>query len=147
MDNERLMGNLADVERTSLEKIEVLNGHILQLNERKEQLMQNQNMASQNLEERLKDKYEVRQDLNQKRTKYTNEVSDKTNAKQALHQSICDLEKVIGDYSVEQRRLKTKQATLLTQAVELQADLEEMNLLTEEQVQRLQLLKAKVSAK
>ena len=39
MDNERLMGNLADVERTSLEKIEVLNGHILQLNERKEQLM------------------------------------------------------------------------------------------------------------
>ena len=147
MDNERLMGNLADVERTSLEKIEVLNGHILQLNERKEQLMQNQNMASQNLEERLKDKYEVRQDLNQKRTKYTNEVSDQTNAKQALHQSICDLEKVIGDYSVEQRRLKTKQATLLTQAVELQADLEEMNLLTEEQVQRLQLLKAKVSAK
>ena len=71
------------------------------------------------MEERLKDKYEVRQDLNQKRTKYTNEVSDQTNAKQALHQSICDLEKVIGDYSVEQRRLKTKQATLLTQAVEL----------------------------
>ena len=41
MDNEQLMKNLKHVETTSLEKIEVLNSHILQLNENKEQLMDN----------------------------------------------------------------------------------------------------------
>ena len=36
MDNERLIKNLAEVEEDSLAKIEVLNSHILQLNENKE---------------------------------------------------------------------------------------------------------------
>ena len=36
MDNDQLMKNLTEVERVSLDKIEVLNSHILQLNENKE---------------------------------------------------------------------------------------------------------------
>ena len=85
MDNEQLMRNLAEVEQTSLDKIEVLTSHILQLNENKEQLVENQHMASQNLEERLKEKYEVHNELQCKRNKYNREVTAQTNAKNALH--------------------------------------------------------------
>lgn len=128
------MKNLEQVEETSLEKIEVLNSHILQLNENKEQLMENQNAASHNLSERLDEKYEVRDELKCKLNKYNREVTAQNNAKNSLHQSICDLEKVVGDFDVEQRRLKTKQSSLLTQTIELESELVERNLLTEEQL-------------
>ena len=108
--------------------------------------MENQNSAAHNLEERLKEKYDIKEDLACKKNKYTREVTAQTNAKNSLHQSICDLEKVIGDFDVEQRRLKTKQSTLLTQTIELETELEERNLLSEEQIQKLLELKAKVSA-
>ena len=82
--------------------------------------MANQNAASQNLQERLDDKHEILNDLKCKRNKYNREVTAQTNAKNSLHQSICDLEKVVGDFDIEQRRLKTKQSSLLTQTIELE---------------------------
>ena len=39
-------------------------------------------------------------------------------ARNYLHESISDLEKVIGDLEVEQRRLMAKQSTVLTQIME-----------------------------
>ena len=54
------------------------------------------------------------------------------------------MEKVIGDFDIEQRRLKTKQATLLTQTMDLKYELELRNLLNEEQIQRMEDLRAKV---
>jgi len=49
-----------------------------------------------------------------------------------MHQRIVDLEKVIGDYETEQRRLQTKNETVLTQAMEMESDLRARGILSEE---------------
>lgn len=48
-------------------------------------------------------------DLNKQRK----ELTAQKNAEKSLKQSISDLEKVIGDFEMEQRRLVAKQSTLL----------------------------------
>jgi len=49
-----------------------------------------------------------------------------------LHERIVDLEKVIGDFDTEKRRLNTKNATLMTQSIELEAELAARGLMTPE---------------
>lgn len=119
--------------------------HIEQLHENKDQLLKNQNAATQNLKDRLDEKYDTKEELKCKLNKYTKEVTAQNNAKNSLHQSICDLEKVIGDFEVEQKRLKTKQTTLLSQTMNLETELVSRELINEEQLTRLEELKTKVS--
>lgn len=134
MDNFKLIKDLENVEKTSLDKIEILDSHKMQLVENKDQLEQNQTAASSNLQDRLQEKYDQGDTLKCKLNKYNKAVQAQINAKNSLHQSICDLEKVVGDFDVEQRRLKTMQSTLLTQTIELETELLQRNLLTEEQI-------------
>ena len=54
----------------------------------------------------------------------------------SLHQRIVDLEKVIGDFETEQRRIQTKNETVLTQTIEMEAELREKGMLTEDQINR-----------
>ena len=51
-----------------------------------------------NLEQRLEEKYEIREELKCKLNKIRKEAEAQVNAKNSLHQSIVDLEKVICDF-------------------------------------------------
>ena len=74
-----------------------------------------------------------------------NDITHMNTARNYLHESISDLEKVIGDLEIEQRRLVTKQSTVLTQIMESEYALKEKNMLNEEQTQKLEKLKKKVN--
>ena len=54
----------------------------------------------------------------------------------SLHQRIVDLEKVIGDFETEQRRLRVKNETVLTQTIEMETELLSKGLLSQEQIDR-----------
>ena len=54
-------------------------------------------------------------------------------ARNYLYESISDLEKVINDLELEQRRLTTKQKAVLTQIMDSEISLNEKNLLNEQQ--------------
>ena len=86
-------------------------------------LMENQNADKANLDQRLQEKYDKRDELKCKLNKYRKEVTAQNNAKSSLKTSISDLEKVVGDFSVEQSRLKMKQTKLLDETVELEQEL------------------------
>ena len=113
MSNWKLKDNLMEVQTITLEKLEMLNSHIEQLAENKEMLFERDNQEKEKLEQTLTEQYEEREKLKTKLDENKKEVGAQSNARNSLHQSICDLEKVIGDFDIEQRRLKTKQSTLL----------------------------------
>ena len=60
-------------------------------------------------------------------------VNAQVNAHKYLRQSIVDLEKVIDDFALEQKRLKTKHLALLQQTIELESELSDKELLSAEQ--------------
>lgn len=68
-------------------------------------------------------------DLNKQRK----ELTAQKNAEKSLKQSISDLDKVIGDFEMEQRRLVTKQSNLLTQTLDLEAELSDRGLIRTDQ--------------
>jgi len=66
-------------------------------------------------------------------------------ARNYLYESISDLEKVINDLELEQRRLTTKQKAVLTQIMDSEQMLHEKNLINEQQALKLEKLKQKVN--
>ena len=72
-------------------------------------------------------------------------ITNMNTARNYLYESISDLEKVISDLELEQRRLTTKQKAVLTQIMDSEISLNEKNLLNEQQAQKLEKLKQKVN--
>lgn len=145
MDNYRLQRNHNDVLQAQLKKIEMLNNQIEQLDNDKQKLQENYEAETQSLNEQLKQKYDTRDKLNVKVSEYKNKIQQMNNARNFLHESICDLEKVVQDLEVEQSRLSTKQQTVMAQTVELQYQLQQKNIENEELTRRLEALKQKVN--
>ena len=145
MDNFKLKQNHEEVLTAQMEKIEVLNNQIEQLDNDKQKLHEDYEQEAQSLQQTLKEKYDKRDELNTQVKNLNNDIAHMNTARNYLHESISDLEKVIGDLEVEQRRLQTKQETVLTQIMESEYALKERNMLNEEQTQKLEKLKKKVS--
>ena len=72
-------------------------------------------------------------------------ITNMNTARNYLYESISDLEKVISDLELEQRRLTTKQKAVLTQIMDSEISLNEKNLLNEQQAQKLEKLRQKVN--
>ena len=144
MDNEELKKNLTEIETMQRNKIEILNSYTESLHDNKEQLQMTQKAEQDRMEALLVEKNEKYDEFKCKLNKIRKEAQAQTNAKNSRHQSICDLEKVLGYFEIEQSRLKTKQKTLLAQVMEMEQELESRNLLTAEQEQQLDTLKQKI---
>ena len=111
----------------------------------KQKLHEDYEQEAQNLQQTLKEKYDKRDELNTQVKNLNNDITHMNTARNYLHESISDLEKVIGDLEIEQRRLVTKQSTVLTQIMESEYALKEKNMLNEEQTHKLEKLKKKVN--
>lgn len=114
MDNFRLKQNHEDVLRAQKTKIEMLNNQIVQLEEDKQKLQEDTEAEMKELANKLKQRYAKRDELNDRKNGLKQDITHMNNARNCLHESICNLEKSIADLEVEQRRLMSKQATVKT---------------------------------
>ena len=133
MDNFKLKQNHEEVLAAQMEKIEVLNHQIEQLDNDKQKLHEDYEQEAADLQRTLKEKYDRRDELNTQVKNLNNDIAHMNTARNYLHESISDLEKVIGDLEVEQRRLMAKQSTVLTQIMESEYQLKEKNMVNQEQ--------------
>ena len=61
-----------------------------------------------------------------------------------MHERIIDLEKVIRDFETEKRRMNTRNATTMTQTIELEAELAKRGLLTAELKAQFEIVQSNV---
>ena len=117
-------------------RVSTLNEQVRQFTQSKEELKANQAQDSKSMEK----EYEERNYENTKEKAKLFRAQEKVTAvkkmQSSLHQRIVDLEKVIGDFETEQRRIQTKNETVLTQTIEMEAELREKGMLTEDQIKR-----------
>ena len=108
MDNFRLKRNHEDVLAAQKKKIEMLNNQLVQLEEDKQKLQEDCDAEMRELQAKVRVKYAKRDELNERLNQLKSEITHQNNARNFLHKSICDLENVIGDLELEQKRLMTK---------------------------------------
>ena len=81
----------------------------MQLEEDKQKLQEDCDSDMRELQSKVRAKYAKRDELNERLNQLKQEITHQNNARNFLHKSICDLENVISDLEVEQKRLMTKQ--------------------------------------
>lgn len=101
MDNFRLKQNHEDVLRAQKTKIEMLNNQIVQLEEDKQKLQEDTEAEMKELASKLKQRYTKRDELNDRKNGLKQDITHMNNARNCLHESICNLEKSIADLEVE----------------------------------------------
>lgn len=114
MDNFRLKRNHEDVLAAQKKKIEMLNNQLVQLEEDKTRLDDDCNAEMKQLQTQVRNKYNKRDELTDRLSDMKQSITNQNNARNLLHKSICDLENVIADLEVEQKRLMTKQNLVQT---------------------------------
>ena len=145
MDNFKLKQNHEEVLAAQMVKIEALNHQIEQLDNDKQKLHEDYEQEHQGLNQTLTEKYKHRDKLNEEVKVLTTNITNMNTARNYLYESISDLEKVINDLELEQRRLTTKQKAVLTQIMDSEQMLNEKNLINEQQALKLEKLKQKVN--
>ena len=108
MDNFKLKQNHEEVLAAQMVKIEALNHQIEQLDNDKQKLHEDYEQEHQGLNQTLTEKYKHRDKLNEEVKVLTTNITNMNTARNYLYESISDLEKVINDLELEQRRLTTK---------------------------------------
>ena len=101
----------------------MLNNQLVQLEEDKQKLQEDCDAEMRELQAKVRVKYAKRDELNERLNQLKSEITHQNNARNFLHKSICDLENVIGDLELEQKRLMTKQSQVQTQTIDLEHQL------------------------
>ena len=86
----------------------------MQLEEDKTRLDDDCNAEMKQLQTQVRNKYNKRDELTERLSDMKQSITNQNNARNLLHKSICDLENVIADLEVEQKRLMTKQNLVQT---------------------------------
>ena len=79
----------------------MMNERTMQLQEDKDLLLENQAADKNRYESQLNDLQKKKQHYKEKMEEFKQHVSDQNSARNALHQTICDLEKDFGDYEID----------------------------------------------